>query len=640
MLRTWCTAAVEHAVWTAVVCGMLALFAFGQALPRLPLRVLDAPPPTWPAIAQEFQSRIAGGMRPFGPGQYVQTPIVTAPKISHPVDWSIVAACCYGVISLFFFAQFVTGLFLVRKLIATAQAACEFAGEAVYESSAVSVPVTVGFLRPRILLPVEWRDWNREKLDAVLTHEGAHVRRYDGLVTALAAVNRCVFWFHPLAWILERRLSLLAECACDDVCVATLGDSEGYASLLLEMVNAADASLGRLRYPALTMAAGSHIRQRIESLLIVPEGRTFSRGITRMGWAGVILCGIPLVVCAGAVELEHQQQLIRGLQRRLPVEMAQAQIPSGGIGARMREAEVFVPGMVFRCEDLRGVGLVLVPVTSPEYGPLLSEIQRRIENPAPEFADVRPIVWRVFVGTIDPTLHATSAILLNRTGKSIAALQLVWKYEEVGGRTYTRSNAARFGERILLPFSGRDGSKIDTYWNTILPGSKRYVGEDGIAGDNTDVRMPAANEMLRGGGGGGSAGGSRSTPNPIQSVTLTLDGVFFTDGEFVGPNLFGLWESITDEAKYKMDVAKAARDGKARGLAASAIMDDVVKIVGPVPDRLRPGLDARTDAARIRMQQEMRARQFQMQRNMNGDERTVEILAAQADTKLPNFRKR
>jgi hypothetical protein len=28
-------------VWTAVVCGMLALFAFGQVLPRLPLRVLS-----------------------------------------------------------------------------------------------------------------------------------------------------------------------------------------------------------------------------------------------------------------------------------------------------------------------------------------------------------------------------------------------------------------------------------------------------------------------------------------------------------------------------------------------------------------------------------------------------------------------
>jgi hypothetical protein len=69
----------------------------------------------------------------------------------------------------------------------------------------------VGWLRPRVLLPLEWREWDRNKLDAVLAHEGAHVRRRDGLIAALAAVNRCVFWFHPLAWMLERKLALLAS---------------------------------------------------------------------------------------------------------------------------------------------------------------------------------------------------------------------------------------------------------------------------------------------------------------------------------------------------------------------------------------------------------------------------------------------
>src|SRR5882724_9749329 len=44
ILRSRRTAALQHAVWAAVVCGMLALFAFGQALPRLPLRVLYSAP--------------------------------------------------------------------------------------------------------------------------------------------------------------------------------------------------------------------------------------------------------------------------------------------------------------------------------------------------------------------------------------------------------------------------------------------------------------------------------------------------------------------------------------------------------------------------------------------------------------------
>ncbi len=120
-------------------------------------------------------------------------------------------------------------------------------------------------------------------------------------------MNRCLFWFHPLAWMLELRLALLAEQACDEAAVATLGDRNGYAHILLEMASVVDGSHGRMRCHALTMAAGSHIRRRID--LVLEEGRTFSRGLTWAGWTAVLLCGVPLVLCAGAVELAHQPPL-------------------------------------------------------------------------------------------------------------------------------------------------------------------------------------------------------------------------------------------------------------------------------------------------------------------------------------------
>jgi len=122
----------------------------------------------------------------------------------------------YGTIALAFLAQFVTGMFLIRKLLATAHpVSCSGAND-VYESEMIAVPFTVGWVRPRILLPANWRQWERGKLEAVLAHEGAHARRHDGLVAALAGLNRCIFWFHPLAWILQRKLALLAEQACDE----------------------------------------------------------------------------------------------------------------------------------------------------------------------------------------------------------------------------------------------------------------------------------------------------------------------------------------------------------------------------------------------------------------------------------------
>jgi uncharacterized protein (TIGR03435 family) len=276
---------------------MLALFAFGQSLPRLPLRILNTPAAAMPLTPADIYASPAPHEESF---ETVQPPAPIPVKRRDSIDWFAVLAYLYVAVAFALLARFATGMFLVRKLVARGHAV----RAAIYESEVIAVPLTVGWLRPKILLPPQWREWNREKLDAVLAHEGAHVRRRDGLVGALAALNRCIFWFHPLSWMIESRLALLAEQACDESCVAALGDRERYAHLLLEMALVVDGSHGRLRQHALTMAAGSHIRQRIDSLL--QEGRTFSRGLTWTGWVAVTLCGIPLVFGAGAVELDRR----------------------------------------------------------------------------------------------------------------------------------------------------------------------------------------------------------------------------------------------------------------------------------------------------------------------------------------------
>jgi hypothetical protein len=290
-LRGRRSAALEHAVWTAVVCGMLALFLGGSAMPRLPLRVR-------PVVLQSGRVDTAVV---YMETQKVRTRgLVVNAAQRGSIDWSGAATWGYGLVSLALLGRFATGLWMVRRLISAAR---RVEGGA-WESERIAVPVTVGWWRPRVVLPIEWREWSREKLDAVLTHEGAHARRHDGLVAAIAAVNRAVFWFHPLAWVLERRLALLAEQACDEYSVAALGDPDRYAKLLIEMASVVGVSQGRLRGHALTMAAVPHIRRRVEALLL--PGRTFSRGLSRAAWTAVTVCAVPLVFATGAVELDQQ----------------------------------------------------------------------------------------------------------------------------------------------------------------------------------------------------------------------------------------------------------------------------------------------------------------------------------------------
>ena len=118
-------------------------------------------------------------------------------------------------------------------------------------SSRCAAPVTIGWLRPVLLLPSGWRTWSAAKLDVSLgVREREHIRRRDPLVQWLALLNRCIFWFHPLAWWLERKLAWLAEEACDEAVLAGGHEAHlAYAPLhLIEMARSVNETRARLRW--------------------------------------------------------------------------------------------------------------------------------------------------------------------------------------------------------------------------------------------------------------------------------------------------------------------------------------------------------------------------------------------------------
>ena len=61
------------------------------------------------------------------------------------------------------------------------------------------------------------------------------MRRRDPLIQSVALLNRAVFWFHPLAWWLERELSGLAEDACDGAVLSRGHEPREYAECLLAL---------------------------------------------------------------------------------------------------------------------------------------------------------------------------------------------------------------------------------------------------------------------------------------------------------------------------------------------------------------------------------------------------------------------
>jgi beta-lactamase regulating signal transducer with metallopeptidase domain len=130
-------------------------------------------------------------------------------------------------------------------------------------SEDVNVPMTFGFRRSTIILPVAAKQWPADELTLALRHELEHVRRDDWFLQLVARAACALYWPVPLAWIAWRRFCLEAERACDDAVVGC-AEPEVYAG---QLVSLARSMRGMTTVPALGMAKRSRLGERIRAIL-------------------------------------------------------------------------------------------------------------------------------------------------------------------------------------------------------------------------------------------------------------------------------------------------------------------------------------------------------------------------------------
>lgn len=90
-----------------------------------------------------------------------------------------------------------------------------------WASGSADVPVVIGVLRPRIVLPSDFDTrYPATQAALVLAHERAHVARGDVPAHLVVALVRCLQWFNPLVHIGARRFRDDQELACDATVLA------------------------------------------------------------------------------------------------------------------------------------------------------------------------------------------------------------------------------------------------------------------------------------------------------------------------------------------------------------------------------------------------------------------------------------
>jgi hypothetical protein len=231
-------------------------------------------------------------------------------------------------------------------------------------------------------------------------------------------------------------------------------------------------------------------------------------------------------------------------------------------------------------------------------------------------------------------------VVCNRSQTAIAAISWIWRFEPETGSPISWSVSTGGGTSLLAPFGLDDRTrKLYGYWHVILPGSKRAIHGMTMFGDNTDVRPPELGEHWRGSGFGAGVG-SRRPPSRLKSVTLELDGVFFLDGGFAGPDTLRTFDRVTTEVEAHVVVGKIAHEGYTQGRSPMEIFAQIENVTGrdrgpapPPPPQGSTG-DPLSDSLR-----NLAYHIGIMRRHATGDGRVIELLMSWAETALPSFRK-
>jgi hypothetical protein len=229
----------EHRVWVGVLI-LQSLLPAGSALPLEWLRrALD-----WTSEAhrggEPHVSVTMGAGSLFGGFQM-------------PSELFGVIATAFGLISVYFFLRFAWRCrrlaFLSRG---TVQAVfpvevadfwlrcskeCGIDEVSLATSTEIFGPVTLGILRPLVLLPLNLVDgMSTADLHTVIAHEFAHIRRNDFFKNLVYELLALPVSYHPLFSLTRERLMESREMVCDEM-AATISGRDAYAHSLLRLAS-------------------------------------------------------------------------------------------------------------------------------------------------------------------------------------------------------------------------------------------------------------------------------------------------------------------------------------------------------------------------------------------------------------------
>ena len=181
-------------------------------------------------------------------------------------------------------------------------------------SADVDSPAVWGILRPTLVLPVDLlAHLGETELAWVLHHEFAHLRRGDLAVAAAQRIVQILWFFQPVAWVANRVVEELRECACDEAALARCvdGSRRRCAEALVRVAELAS----RGRRPVLALQTFHAPKAILERRIMrnIDTRRPLRRGLTAASLP-VLLLGVGLSLASAQLAVRGAEPIVQDAQ--------------------------------------------------------------------------------------------------------------------------------------------------------------------------------------------------------------------------------------------------------------------------------------------------------------------------------------
>jgi tetratricopeptide (TPR) repeat protein len=248
--------------------------------------------------------------------------------------------------------------------------------------------MTTGLLKPLLLLGRAARNWAVERRRVVLLHELAHVKRGDWPALLLAELAAAVYWFHPVAWWISRRVRRDAETACDDLVIAAGTKPSVYAGHLLGIFRALSTPAHPVA-PALAMVRPHQFEERLRAILDPRSPREHETRVrARLAAAGLLVAAAAVAAVEPWKPVQVETTKVACMAKHTHASVAAApktKKPCNGSKTALVPAPVAKPAPAATTAE---TALPVLDEADEAFAPVVAtEDTAAVESEAPEASD-------------------------------------------------------------------------------------------------------------------------------------------------------------------------------------------------------------------------------------------------------------